>query len=78
MVLKAVCVLKGAGETNGTVFFEQEVMHDSPFFTEEAKFGLATPETTRKSDKQPHARVSADMLKWLAWVPVPKQGAELV
>lgn len=25
MVLKAVCVLKGAGETTGTVYFEQEV-----------------------------------------------------
>lgn len=25
MVLKAVCVLKGAGETSGTVYFEQEV-----------------------------------------------------
>uniref|UniRef100_A0A4W6FX51 Superoxide dismutase [Cu-Zn] n=1 Tax=Lates calcarifer TaxID=8187 RepID=A0A4W6FX51_LATCA len=24
MVLKAVCVLKGAGETSGTVYFEQE------------------------------------------------------
>lgn len=26
MVLKAVCVLKGAGETSGTVYFEQEVI----------------------------------------------------
>lgn len=25
MVLKAVCVLKGTGETNGVVNFEQEV-----------------------------------------------------
>lgn len=25
MVMKAVCVLKGAGETAGTVHFEQEV-----------------------------------------------------
>lgn len=27
MVLKAVCVLKGAGETTGVVHFEQEVRH---------------------------------------------------
>lgn len=25
MVMKAVCVLKGAGDTSGTVYFEQEV-----------------------------------------------------
>lgn len=29
MVLKAVCVLKGAGETSGTVYFEQEVRYYS-------------------------------------------------
>uniref|UniRef100_A0A8D3E8J3 Superoxide dismutase [Cu-Zn] n=1 Tax=Scophthalmus maximus TaxID=52904 RepID=A0A8D3E8J3_SCOMX len=30
MVLKAVCVLKGAGETAGTVHFEQEVSDAAP------------------------------------------------
>lgn len=25
MAMKAVCVLKGAGDTSGTVYFEQEV-----------------------------------------------------
>ncbi|XP_075887759.1 superoxide dismutase [Cu-Zn] [Nelusetta ayraudi] len=30
MVLKAVCVLKGAGETSGTVYFEQEETGSAP------------------------------------------------
>ncbi|XP_037604048.1 superoxide dismutase [Cu-Zn] isoform X2 [Sebastes umbrosus] len=43
MVLKAVCVLKGAGDTTGTVFFEQENDSDPVKLTGEI-FGLTPGE----------------------------------
>ncbi|XP_056267718.1 superoxide dismutase [Cu-Zn] [Pseudoliparis swirei] len=43
MVMKAVCVLKGAGETSGTVYFEQESDAAAVKLTGEIK-GLATGE----------------------------------
>lgn len=53
MAMKAVCVLRGAGDTSGTVYFEQEVRCPCLTFTDVC------------FDK-PRASFCASVLKWLA------------
>lgn len=43
MVLKAVCVLKGAGETTGVVHFEQEVRRTASLLQEEVPIQTKQP-----------------------------------